>query len=133
MTVKAKFYCSNVQTFDGATASSVTLGAVCRGVENAQWSSATPAGNITMSILNDLATAQFKKGQEYEVTFEPVDAPAEGDGHQVEPVKTKHGYVVCGRCGGYPTLPGAGVDTGDPSTWPATAWDSHNAFYAVKP
>jgi len=101
MSVIGKFYVTDVNTYPGATASDVRLGAVCRGVENALWSAATPSGSIQMNILNDAATAQFEKGAEYLVTFTKVAKPEPHDGHTVQPVTAKHGALVCATCGLY--------------------------------
>jgi hypothetical protein len=99
MTVRAKFYVSDLQNPEGATAAQVSLNAVCRGVENAIWSQATPSGSITMYVKNDPAFEQFEKGAEYEVTFRKVPKPTPGDGHQIKPTPNMHGWVVCETCG----------------------------------
>lgn len=99
MSVVGKFYVQSIESHEGATASDVRLGAVCRGVENALWSSATPSGSIQMNILNDAATAQFEKGAEYLVTFTKVAKPAPQDGHSARLVTDKHNSLVCEICG----------------------------------
>lgn len=105
MPVQAKFFVSAVKRTDGSsTADQVTLGAVCRGVENALWSQATPAGQITLSILNEAATDQFIPGEEYLVTFTRVDKPVPGDGHAPKPVRhPKWNNWLCETCGGTPS------------------------------
>lgn len=102
MTVIARFYVHSVEEFAGSTASNVRMGAVCRGAHNAEWSSATPAGSIQMSIRNDAATAQFQQGKEYEVTFREVTPPVAGDGHAVRRYVNSSGWVSCGECGAMP-------------------------------
>ncbi len=97
--IRAKFYCNKAESPDGATAAQVSLGAVCRGVENAIWSQATPAGSITMSVLNTPAFEQFEYGAEYEVTFRKVAKPMPNDGHTIKPVENMHGGIVCEFCG----------------------------------
>lgn len=97
--VVAKFFVSNVVPSEGNAAAQVTLGAVCRGVENAMWAQYTPGGTISMSIKNDLATEQFVVGQEYRVLFTPVDKPAPGDGHPFVYAEDKYGAIVCETCG----------------------------------
>lgn len=99
MTVRAKFYVSNLEEREGATAAMVNLSAVCRGVENAMWAQATPSGQITMYVKNDPAFEQFEKGAEYEVTFRKVAKPAAGDGHEIVLAATMHGNLVCETCG----------------------------------
>jgi hypothetical protein len=104
MTVQAKFFVQNTEgTPDGKSAAAkVKMSAVCRGVENAGWASATPVGNLEMFILNQDAFAQFEKGAEYLLTFERVAKPEAGDGHQPQPVSTKSGALVCAVCGCVP-------------------------------
>lgn len=99
MSVRAKFFVSKVDQPEGATAAQVHLGAVCRGVENSMWAQFTPAGNISMSIKNDLATEQFRVGEEYEVVFRRVAKPAPGDGHSIVEAVTPSGQIVCETCG----------------------------------
>src|SRR4051794_40135924 len=93
--VRAKFFCNGVQNPEGASSAQVTLGAVCRGVENALWAQATPAGSITMNVKNTPAFEQFEYGAEYEVTFRKVEKPQPNDGHAIEPATTLQGAEVC--------------------------------------
>ena len=97
--VKAKFYVTNVEAPEGATAAKVSLSAVCRGVENSLWAQATPCGTITMHVKNDAAFEQFEKYAEYEVLFRKVAKPTPGDGHDPIPAANMHGQVVCEFCG----------------------------------
>lgn len=99
MSVKAKFYVSNLVNPEGATAAQVGLNAVCRGVENALWAQATPAGSIQMHVKNDPAFEQFEMGEEYEVTFRKVARPKPGDGHPIIEAVNMHGGIVCETCG----------------------------------
>jgi len=104
MTVRAKFYVQSIKRVEGSsTADQVTLGAVCRGVENAVWSQATPSGTITLGILNEAATGQFVEGEEYVVTFEHADKLTPGDGHAPLPIRNKWGSWLCETCGGCPS------------------------------
>jgi hypothetical protein len=98
-TVRAKFYVSKLVNPEGATAAEVGLNAVCRGVENALWSQATPAGSIQMYVKNDPAFEQFEQGAEYEVTFRKVSKPMPGDGHEIIEAVNMHGGIVCETCG----------------------------------
>jgi hypothetical protein len=97
--VRAKFYVSSETPADGATAAVVEMNAVCRGVENAIWASATPAGQIRMTVKNDRAYQQFIQGEEYEVIFRHVPKPKQGDGHEPQPVLNRGGWYVCETCG----------------------------------
>lgn len=99
MSVKAKFFVSNLVNPDGATAAQVGLTAVCRGIENAMWAQATPSGSITMYVKNDPAFEQFERGGEYEVTFRKVPKPEPGDGHPIIEAVNMHGGIVCETCG----------------------------------
>lgn len=131
MNVAARFYVQTVEEFPGSTASNVRLGAVCRGAHNAEWSSATPSGQIQMSIRNDLATAQFVAGKEYEVTFREVLPPQPGDGHQVRGYINSSGYISCGECGTIPQLP-EGTTYGPTGALPAELldWSGHDSRFA---
>lgn len=72
MTVRAKFYVTEIaQTTNGGR---VRLQAVCRGEDNKEWAAYTPSGQIDMTILNDVALAQFiEPGREFYVDF--TEAP----------------------------------------------------------
>lgn len=127
MSVVAKFYVSKVDRVEGSsTATQVQLGAVCRGIENAIWSQATPSGSITMGILNEAATEYFEAGAEYLVTFHRVTKPAPHDGHPLAIVTTKNGAMLCETCGHYPTWPD-GFPNGAPD------WSHHDVLYAPLP
>jgi hypothetical protein len=104
MGVSGKFYVQNLEVSDYGT--QVSMGAVCRGAHNKEWASATPAGNISMNIRNEVAAEQFVQGEEYEVIFRHVPKPAPGDGHELvidyPPYDTEQEYPQCGFCGMYP-------------------------------
>lgn len=130
MTVKAKFFVSKLTRTEGSsTADQVVLGAVCRGVENALWSQYTPAGTITLGILNEAATAQFVEGEEYEVTFTRVERPVPGDGHEPVPVRTKHGNWVCETCGGIPSYDYTAHPRHDEVPLDALDWTFHRQVF----
>lgn len=97
--VRAKFFCNKAESPEGSPTATVALGAVCRGVENAIWSQATPSGSIQMTVLNTPAFEQFEYGAEYEVTFRKVPKPLPNDGHTVVPAANMHGTLVCEFCG----------------------------------
>ncbi len=60
MNVRAKFKVVSVKHLENDQ-SQVELAAI-HGADNRQWSKWTPSGNLTMSITNPEATAQFKPG-----------------------------------------------------------------------
>jgi hypothetical protein len=76
--VRAKFFVQEVgkTTYGGK----VVLNVVSRGEDNKKWSAATPSGQITMTIRNELAMDFFDVGQEYFVTFDPAPKGEEGMG-----------------------------------------------------
>lgn len=128
--VAARFFVRSVEEYPGSTASNVILGAVCRGAHNAQWSSATPSGQIQMSIRNDLATAQFIQGKEYEVIFREVQPPQPGDGHAVRRYVGSGNYVSCGECGAVPKV-ADGIPWGPTGDLPEDQldWTAHDQAY----
>ena len=77
-TVRAKFYVSEVALTSWGCR--VTLNVVTRGEDNKAWSAATPSGQITMQIKNDIAAEQFAPGQEWFVDFRPAPTGVEGMG-----------------------------------------------------
>jgi hypothetical protein len=101
--VRAKMFVNSVTPTvadePDAVSRTVQMGAVCRGVENAIWASATPAASLTMTIRNDAATEQFVQGEEYDLLFTHSPKPVPGDGHKVIPVVNSGGWYVCERCG----------------------------------
>lgn len=74
--VRAKFYVEEVArtTYGGR----VKLRAVSRGEDNKRWASATPSGEITMTIRNELAIDFYDVGEEYFVDFTPAPKGVEG-------------------------------------------------------
>jgi hypothetical protein len=81
MSVIAKFYVREITRYSYNPASvTVKLGPVTRGEENKSWAAATPTGDITLGIQNELASRQFELGEEYLITFE--HAP-KGGGHDL--------------------------------------------------
>jgi hypothetical protein len=80
MSVIAKFFVQEVtRRAYNPGACEVKLSAVSRGQDNKSWASATPVGNISMTILNESAAAAFLElGDEFYVTFEPAPKGQEG-------------------------------------------------------
>lgn len=73
---RAKFFVQKLcQTTYGG---SVELNVVTRGEDNKAWSAATPSGQITMTIRNELALEFFKVGDEFFVDFSRAEKGAEG-------------------------------------------------------
>lgn len=79
MTVRAKFYVQSITRHAyNPGAAEIKLSAVTRGQDNKSWSSATPMGSLTMSVLNESATAQFELGEEYYLDFSKAEKGKEG-------------------------------------------------------
>jgi hypothetical protein len=126
MSVSSKWYVTKVE------GQQVTLFPVCRGVENREWASATPAGSMTMYITNEAALSQFIVGEEYLTRFDFAAKPKPGDGHPVDVVeqagwnpqtgKNDKVYWVCGTCGSYASL----NDDGTPN------WSKHEEMFGTQ-
>lgn len=130
MGVIARFFVQHIELPpEGSSQGTVVnLSAVCRGAANSEWASATPAGNVRMVIRNDLASQQFERGKEYEVTFHEVESPKAGDGHSVQAVQLYEGtFWSCGVCGIYPQ--GQTKGGMDPAT---LDWSQHDQHF-IKP
>lgn len=76
MSVRAKFFVRAIELTTGSV--TVKLSAVCRGEDNKEWAQYTPAGSIEMNIKNELASDQFKPGDEFYVTFDQAPKGKEG-------------------------------------------------------
>lgn len=76
--VRAKFYVVEVgKTTSGGK---VVMRAVTRGEDNRAWSAATPWGELTMTIKNDLAFDHFDVGDEFFLDFTKAEQGQEGMG-----------------------------------------------------
>lgn len=131
MTVAARFFVQSVEPPPEGTSQGtvVNLSAVCRGAANSRWASATPQGNVRMVIRNDLASQQFERGKEYEVTFTEVDPPKLGDGHAVKAFRPYGGsYWACEECGLTP-VQDYNVLAEDPST---LDWSGHDEHFKTR-
>lgn len=80
MPVRAKFRCTKKSSSTSAAGygepkpvdtEEVTFQAVA-GEENKEWSKWTPAGQLTMTINNPAALAQFEVGRDYFLDFTPA-------------------------------------------------------------
>jgi hypothetical protein len=107
MSVKAKFYVRGVTAIAGATpdTGSVELLPVTRGAANAPWSSATPSGQINLTITNPNAWRFYRDnlGKELYVTFDLVpDSALDPTQHAFTPSdqpKGNYGHGMCVECG----------------------------------
>lgn len=78
MGVRAKMFVAEIaQTTYGGR---VKLQVVTRGEDNKAWASATPSGELTLTIRNELALEQFgAPGREFYVDFTPVPVEKHGE------------------------------------------------------
>jgi hypothetical protein len=102
--ILARFYVSEVTVSAHAPegAAQVKLQAVSRGDQNRQWASATPSGQITMTINNEPAASYFRDrlGRDIEVAFKEVPVHTPGDGHPYRPSEAPPGtYYSAPKCG----------------------------------
>lgn len=74
--VRAKMFVAEIAktTWGGR----VKLQVVTRGEDNKAWASATPSGEINLTIRNELAIEVFDVGREYFVDFVPVPEELHG-------------------------------------------------------
>ena len=124
MPISSKWYVSRIE------GNTVSLYPVCRGVENREWATATPGGQMSMVIQNEAALSQFAVGEEFEAVFVHKPKPAAGDKHPVFPVEVKgytasgeKTYYTCGTCGSYARL----ADDGSPD------WSAHHETFGSTP
>lgn len=76
MNITAKMRCALVEKKPGSDYETVRLDAVYSddpANPNHQWSKWTPSGSAELSISNPVAQGVFKEGQEYLLTFAPVE------------------------------------------------------------
>jgi hypothetical protein len=76
MAVAARFYVAKItRNAYNPDHVEVMLQAVARGPENKAWASATPAGQITMTVNNEQAGAWFTDllGNDVAITFDKAD------------------------------------------------------------
>lgn len=112
-TTRAKFYLNGLTLLPGQDAGiQVSLSAVSRGDRNAAWAKATPTGNLTMTINNPAAVAQWEgfmqtaresgKQPEVFIDIRPSEDGWPGDGHAFrlsEVTEGNYGHGKCGECG----------------------------------
>lgn len=114
MKTRAKFYVSSLELLPGQGAGvKVHLQAVGRGDRNADWSAATPVGDMHMTVNNPAATEQWEAfmqearatGKQPEVFIDiyPATDGWAGDGHKFRPgtgaAGTSYDERYCGECG----------------------------------
>jgi hypothetical protein len=73
--IRAKFRCTQV-TRNEYGEEVVDFQAAYGTGENAQWSKATPSGQVHMNISTDGAQGKFQPGKHYFLDFTPADEPA---------------------------------------------------------
>lgn len=109
----ARFYVAESTEFgqpdeNGQCSGNVVLRAVSRGDQNKQWSSATPVGELKMTINNPPAfeaiRAIQRNGLDVELLLTPVVAHAPGDGHPFRQSSADNSSYygregLCGDCG----------------------------------
>ncbi len=109
MSVRAKFYISEVTQYPGPAGGKVTLGAATRGARNADWASATPSGTIELNINNPAAFDFFvdllarSKGLGFAPEVDVVlEASADTEPHAFQEFERADHYVNgrCVACGG---------------------------------
>ncbi len=104
--VAARFYVAEVTSHAYGPKGSgvVKLNAVSRGDQNKDWASATPAGQITMTINNPPAFAFFRDrlGEDIALVFQPVAVAHPEDGHPYRESQAEAGSAYgppnCGDC-----------------------------------
>lgn len=79
MSIKAKFFCSNVVPY--AEGKQAQLSAVTSGSEeNKSFSKYTPSGQLSINISNETEASNFfEVGKEYYLTFDEVSVQAVAD------------------------------------------------------
>lgn len=121
MSVVARFYVSEVLVTAHAPqgAAQVKLQAVSRGDQNKQWASATPSGEIKMTINNEPAATYFREnlGKDVEVLFTVVPVAVPADGHPYRPSEAAPGtYYSAPKCGDCMGVEGEHVHEDSPLT-----------------
>ena len=77
--VRAKVTCTKKESLDPTGVANLTFYPVADGSkENKEFFNATPAGQISLSIVNPAASKQFEEGKEYYVDFTPAASAAKG-------------------------------------------------------
>lgn len=104
MSVQAKFYVESVKLVAGGQEEqgSVTLKPVTRGAVNAEWSAATPSGEMTMWISNPAAFRWMREnlGVELRITFEVFEPKPHPFKPSANAGTGNWGHDLCGECGG---------------------------------
>lgn len=111
--VRAKFYISGLKLYPGQNAGGeVFLNAVSRGDRNKDWATATPSGELRMTVNNpsgfkwfeDMMATSRATGKQPEV-FIDISHSTDGwpgDGHKFRAAEAAEGeylHGMCGECG----------------------------------
>lgn len=100
MAVVAKFYVADVTKHAyNKGHREIAMSPVTRGAPNADWASATPSGQIKLTVNNEVA-ADFLDDFDHDfiITFEKVERHEDPtDGHPFEPVD-RIGHYAHGNC-----------------------------------
>lgn len=112
MRLRAKFYVSGVTLLPGSQGVKLNMSAVARGDRNAGWATATPCGQVEMTINNpaaaqhveDFMQAARRTGKQPEVFLDiaPSTDGWPGDGHAfrlADISESSYGHGKCGECG----------------------------------
>lgn len=112
LNTRAKFFISKVTLLPGTQGVLVEATAVSRGDRNANWSTATPSGTLTMTVNNPVAADQYiefmresrttGKNPEVFLDIYPSEDGWAGDGHEYresEILPGNYGSDACGICG----------------------------------
>lgn len=106
--VRARFYVAETTEYNGGLSGKVILRAVSRGDQNKQWSQATPAGTIELTISNLPAFERLREIQranlDVDVLLAPVVVAHPNDGHpfrqsEGDPSAWYGRQGLCGDCG----------------------------------
>ena len=110
MRLRAKFYVTSLELLPGKDAGvKLNLGAVSRGDRNTQWATATPVGQLTMTINNPAAAHAAEefmqaarttgKQPEVYINIAPSEDGWPGDGHTFRLGDWPEGHYAYGKCG----------------------------------
>ena len=70
--VRAKVQCTKKESLENGAANLIFYPVADGSKENKEFFNATPAGTISLSIVNPSAAKQFEQGKEYYIDFTPA-------------------------------------------------------------